>query len=82
MRLPRVLHVWRSIPGRDTQICGAHLRRASGTQRVLSCSRHGVTAGQLDLPSLTPLFVAGCGRLQLRVVHRATSVALLQIVDN
>ena len=29
---------------------------------------------QLDLPSLTPLFVAGCGLLQLGVPHWATSV--------
>ena len=29
---------------------------------------------QLDLPSLTPLSVAGCGRLQLGAPHWATSV--------
>ena len=29
---------------------------------------------QLDLPSLTPLSVAGCGRLQLGGQHWATSV--------
>ena len=29
---------------------------------------------QLDLPSLTPLSIAGCGRLQLGVPHWATSV--------
>ena len=29
---------------------------------------------QLDLPSLTPLSVAGCGRLQLGIPHCATSV--------
>ena len=29
---------------------------------------------QLDLPSLTPLSAAGCGRLQLGVPHWATSV--------
>ena len=33
----------------------------------------GVTS-QLDLPSLTPLFVADCGRLQLEVLHLAASV--------
>ena len=42
----------------------------------------GVTATQLDLPSLTLLSVAGCGRLQLWASRRATSVALLQVVDN
>ena len=45
------------------------------------CRGWGVTAGQLDLPPLTPLSVAGCGRLQLRAAHWATSVALLQAVD-
>ena len=44
--------------------------------------RVGVTASQLDLPSLTPLSVAGCGRLQLGVDHLATSAALLQVVDS
>ena len=29
---------------------------------------------QLDLPARTPLFVAGCGRLQLKIPHWATSV--------
>ena len=35
---------------------------------------------QLDLPSLMPLSVAGCGRLQLGVPNCTTSV-LLQVVD-
>ena len=39
-------------------------------------------ASQLDLPYLTPLYVAACGRLQLGVAHGATSVSLLQVVDN
>ena len=34
----------------------------------------GDATSQLDLPSLTPLSVAGCGRLQLGVSHWATSV--------
>ena len=37
-------------------------------------------ARQLDLPSLTPLSVADCGRLQMGAVHWSTSVALLQVV--
>ena len=37
---------------------------------------------QLDLPSLMPLSVAGFDRLQLGAMHWATSVALLQVVDN
>ena len=35
---------------------------------------------QLDLPSLTPLSVAGCGWLQLGAPHWATSVKLLQLL--
>ena len=54
----------------------------SGAQRVLSCEGRGVSVSQLDLPSLTPLSVAGCGRLQLEAAHWATWVTLLQIVDN
>ena len=41
-----------------------------------------VTAGQLDLPSLTSLSIAGYGPLQLGVAYWAISVALLQVVDN
>ena len=48
---------------------------------ILCTSRSGGTAhegggatSQLDLPSLTPLSVAGCGRLLLGVPHWATSV--------
>ena len=40
-----------------------------------------LTANQLDLPSLPPLSVTGCGRLQLGVAHWATTVALQQVVD-
>ena len=44
-----------------------------GAQGVLPMRVGGATS-QLDLPSLTPLTVAGCGRLQLGVAHFATSV--------
>ena len=54
----------------------------SGAQGVLPCEGRGVTASQLYLPSLTPLSVAGCGRLQLEAAHWATWVTLLQVVDN
>ena len=37
---------------------------------------------ELDLPSLTPLSVAGCGQLQLEAAHWATWVTLLEVVDN
>ena len=36
--------------------------------------RVGGATSQLDLPSLTPLSVAGCGWLQLGVPHWAASV--------
>ena len=49
----------------------------SGNQGVMLCEGWGVTASQLDLPSLMPWFVAGCGRLQLGGAHWATSVTLL-----
>ena len=64
-------------------ICSPYLHLAiRGAQEVLPCVEWGVTASQLDLPSLTPLFLAGCGRLQLGAPHWAISVALLQVVDN
>ena len=44
-------------------------RRSGGTAH-----EGGSAAGKLDLPSLTPLSVAGCGRLQLGVPNWATSV--------
>ena len=50
-------------------------------QFILCTRRSGGTAhegggapSQLDLPSLTPLSAAGCGRLQLGVQNWATSV--------
>ena len=42
-------------------------RRSEGT-----AYKAGGTTSQLDLPSLTPLTVAGCGRLQLGVSNWAT----------
>ena len=56
-------------------------REISGAQGVLPM-RVGDAACQLDLPSLKPLSVAGCGRLQLGVPHWATSISLPQVVDN
>ena len=44
--------------------------------------RVGSATRQLDLPSLTPLFVAGCGRLQLGVPPLDHFSRLLQVVDN
>ena len=48
------------------------LNYARGAQRVLPKRVEGATS-QLDQPSLTSLSVAGCGRLQQRVPHGATS---------
>ena len=53
-----------------------------GSQGFLPCVGWGVTASQLYLKSLTTLYVAGCGRLQLGAPHCSTLVALLQVVDN
>ena len=55
---------------------------SSGAQGVLPCKGWGATASQLDLPSLTPLSVAGYDRLQLEAAHWAPWVTLLQVVDN
>ena len=41
-----------------------------------------VTATQFDRLSLTPLSLVICGRLQVGGAHWATSVAVLQVVDN
>ena len=58
------------------------LHFARGAQGVLPM-RVGSATSQFDLPSLTPLSVAGCGRLQLGVPHWATSVhyCKLLIID-
>ena len=58
----------RSIPLRCTD-----LYYARGAQGVLSM-RVGGAKSQLDLPSLTPLSVAGCGWLQLEAPQWAASV--------
>ena len=51
----------------------ADLYYARGAQGVLPMRVGGATS-QLDLPSLTPLSVAGCNGLQLGVPHWAVSV--------
>ena len=47
-----------------------------GAQEVLLMKVGGANS-QLDLPSLTPFFVAGCGRLQLGVSHWITSCSCI-----
>ena len=54
--LPRMLKVAGSVPGRGS----TYLYCARGAQGVLPM-RAGSATSQLDLPSLTPLSVAGCG---------------------
>ena len=45
------------------EVCGFDLYFSSSAQRVLLCTGRRVTASELDLLSLTPWFVASCGRL-------------------
>ena len=59
-RIPAVAELHRFI------LC---MRRTWGTAH-----EGGGATSQLDLPSLTPLSVASCGRLQLGVPHWAISV--------
>ena len=52
---------------------------------LYSIKSHGILndrTSALDLPSLTPLSLAGSGRLQLGTAHLVTSVSLLEVVDN
>ena len=51
------------IPGR----CCTDLYCARGAQGVLPCKGWGLKASQLNLPSLSPVSVAGCDRLKLEV---------------
>ena len=69
--------VARSIRGRGCT--DLHCER--GAQEIMPL-RVGGNGEVFDLPSLTSLSVAGCSRLQVGVGHWATSVALLQVVDN
>ena len=73
-----MLKVVRSSPGTG---CTDLFYAARGAQEVLTM-RVALTASRLNLPSPTPLSVAGCGRLKLEVANWPISVALLQVVDN
>ena len=77
---------WPGIP----KVAQSAVRRSLSAANLVICSPHctvqyvelrgyypvlgGGATSQLDLPSLTPLSVAGCGRLQLGAPHWATSV--------
>ena len=64
----------KQVAAASLAILSPNLHRAiRGALGVLPM-RVGGVASQLDLPSLTPLTVAGCGRLQLIVPQWATSV--------
>ena len=65
-------HVRGSLSAASLVICRPHCTVQSSGGTAL-CRVGGATS-QLDLPSLTPLSVAGCGRLQLGTLHWATSV--------
>ena len=68
------MRVRASVAAVSYAICRQRLHSAIlGAQGVLPMRVRGATS-QLDLPPLTPLSVAGCGRLQLGVPHWATSV--------
>ena len=56
-------------PGNTWSLVGTAMCRAGGNSQILV------------LPSLTPLSIAICGRLQLGAPHWATLVALLSEVD-
>ena len=69
------------IPHTPVLICSAHLHVQLALRGYCPVTGGGTTS-QLDLPSVTPLSIAGCGRLQLGAANWATSVVLLQVVVN
>ena len=77
VRWAGIAKVTRSILTGCNKSCDLYpaLHRAiRGAQEELLCIGWGGATSQLDVPSLMPLSVAGCGRLQLGVPHWATSV--------
>ena len=71
---PMGLHLMLNLQDRFPVELRVHrFRNALGAHGVLP-KRVGDATSQLDLRFLTPLSVAGCGRLQLGVPHYATSV--------
>ena len=75
---------WHRVPApvaaASQAICRPRLHRAiRGAQGVLP-TRVGRATSQLDLPSLTLMSAAGCGRLQLGVLHWANYCKYL-IID-
>ena len=77
----------RTMGGRIAKVVASHAEGGRvdswlRLRRFIPCTRSsrgiahegGGVTGQLDLPPLTPLSVAGCSRLQLGVPHWGTSV--------
>lgn len=56
------------FPAETHYLC-EHLHCSSSHQGLVHCKEWWVNASQLDLPSLTPLAVAGSCRLQLGVAQ-------------
>ena len=77
--VPRVMELPGSISGRSHRLVGHIGTVQVALSRCYPVNGGGVTTSQLDLPSLTPLRVAGWSRLQLVVANWATSVALLKV---
>ena len=73
--LPRVLKVAR-LQDRIPAVAALHRFILYICTRRSGCTAHegGGATSRLDLPFLTPLSFAGCGRLQPGVPHWATSV--------
>ena len=66
--------VARSIPAKVALIYSMHEKLRVKAAHEQATHEGGGTTSQFDLPSLTSLFVAGCGWLQLGVPHWAASV--------
>ena len=67
-------HVRSSLSAAILMICSPHCTVQYVELRGTALCRVGGETSQLDLPSLTPLSVAGCGRLQQGAPHWATSL--------
>ena len=72
--VPKVAHSHLSQCSKSCDLQPALNCAIRGAQGVLPCVGWGGATSQLDLRSLTPLSVAGCGRLQLGAPHWASSV--------
>ena len=67
-------HVRISVSAVSFVICSKHWTMQYVELRGTALCRVRGATSQLDLPSLTPLSIAGCGLLQLRATYWVTSV--------